>query len=283
MMIAPIIFCTIVVGVGSIAKAATVGKIGGLALLYFMVMSTFALAIGLVVGNIIHPGEGLNMANSTYEAVGRGQDDRGVHPRHHPDDLLLGVRRRERPPGAVHRTARRLRTAGHGREGPADHVGRQAPAVARVPHPGHDPVARTHRRVRRDRRRGGIDRGRGDLEPRHPDGRVLHHVHPLHRRHPGHAAVRRHADQHLQPDEVPRPRVPADRRHVVERVGAPAPHREDGAPRHPARRGGHHRPDGLLVQPRRHRDLPDDGVAVHRLGHGRADVDPASRSGCWSS
>ena len=68
MMIAPIIFCTIVVGVGSIAKAATVGKIGGLALLYFMIMTTFALAIGLVVGNLIHPGEGLNMANSTYDA-----------------------------------------------------------------------------------------------------------------------------------------------------------------------------------------------------------------------
>ncbi|NKX51353.1 cation:dicarboxylase symporter family transporter, partial [Arthrobacter deserti] len=46
MMIAPIIFCTIVLGVGSIAKAATVGKVGGLALVYFMLMSTFALAIG---------------------------------------------------------------------------------------------------------------------------------------------------------------------------------------------------------------------------------------------
>ena len=69
MMIAPIIFCTIVVGVGSIAKAATVGKIGGLALIYFLVMSTFALAIGLVVGNIIHPGDGLNIAGSTYETT----------------------------------------------------------------------------------------------------------------------------------------------------------------------------------------------------------------------
>lgn len=69
MMIAPIIFCTIVVGVGSIAKAATVGKIGGLALLYFMIMSTFALAIGLVVGNLIHPGEGLDMAGSSYQAT----------------------------------------------------------------------------------------------------------------------------------------------------------------------------------------------------------------------
>ena len=61
MIIAPIIFCTIVLGVGSIAKAATVGKVGGLALLYFMAMSTLALAVGLVVGNLIHPGSGLHL------------------------------------------------------------------------------------------------------------------------------------------------------------------------------------------------------------------------------
>jgi aerobic C4-dicarboxylate transport protein len=67
MMIAPIIFCTIVLGVGSIAKAATVGKVGGLALGYFIVMSTFALGIGLVVGNIIHPGEGLNISGAEYD------------------------------------------------------------------------------------------------------------------------------------------------------------------------------------------------------------------------
>lgn len=67
MMIAPIIFCTIVLGIGSIAKAATVGKVGGLALGYFMLMSTFALAIGLVVGNIVQPGEGLDISGATYE------------------------------------------------------------------------------------------------------------------------------------------------------------------------------------------------------------------------
>ncbi|WP_206451201.1 cation:dicarboxylate symporter family transporter [Micrococcus sp. KRD096] len=61
MMIGPVIFCTIVLGVGSIAKAATVGRVGGIALVYFMAMSTFALAIGLVVGNLIHPGEGLKL------------------------------------------------------------------------------------------------------------------------------------------------------------------------------------------------------------------------------
>lgn len=69
MMIIPIIFCTIVVGVGSIAKAATVGKIGGLALGYFLLMSTFALAIGLVVGNLIHPGDGLDMRTASYAAA----------------------------------------------------------------------------------------------------------------------------------------------------------------------------------------------------------------------
>ncbi|WP_370646015.1 cation:dicarboxylate symporter family transporter [Brachybacterium sp. ACRRE] len=61
MMIAPIIFCTIVLGIGSVRSAATVGRIGVLALVYFLVMSTFALAIGLVVGNILQPGQGLTI------------------------------------------------------------------------------------------------------------------------------------------------------------------------------------------------------------------------------
>jgi aerobic C4-dicarboxylate transport protein len=62
MMISPVIFCTIVLGVGSVASAAHVGKVGGLALGYFVVMSTVALAIGLVVGNLIHPGSGLDLS-----------------------------------------------------------------------------------------------------------------------------------------------------------------------------------------------------------------------------
>ncbi len=66
MMISPVIFCTIVLGIGSVRKAASVGKVGGLALLYFLVMSTFALAIGLVVGNLIKPGEGL-VVNTDYK------------------------------------------------------------------------------------------------------------------------------------------------------------------------------------------------------------------------
>ena len=69
MMIAPIIFCTIILGIGSIAKAATVGKIGGLALGYFLIMSTFALGIGLIVGNLIHPGDGINLTAATFKAT----------------------------------------------------------------------------------------------------------------------------------------------------------------------------------------------------------------------
>ena len=65
MMIVPVIFCTIVLGIGSVRKAATVGKVGGLAFMYFMVMSSVALAIGLVVGNLLSPGSGMHLSAST--------------------------------------------------------------------------------------------------------------------------------------------------------------------------------------------------------------------------
>jgi aerobic C4-dicarboxylate transport protein len=65
MMIAPIIFCTIVLGIGSVRKAATVGKVGGLAFAYFLAMSTVALAIGLVVGNLLEPGSGMHLSDKT--------------------------------------------------------------------------------------------------------------------------------------------------------------------------------------------------------------------------
>jgi aerobic C4-dicarboxylate transport protein len=64
MLIAPVIFCTIVLGIGSIRQAAKVGRVGGLALGYFLVMSTVALTIGLVVGNLLHPGDGLHLSEA---------------------------------------------------------------------------------------------------------------------------------------------------------------------------------------------------------------------------
>ncbi|SNS00804.1 aerobic C4-dicarboxylate transport protein [Streptosporangium subroseum] len=80
MMISPIIFCTIVLGVGSVTKAAKVGKVGGLALGYFLIMSTVALAIGLIVGNLVDPGQGLQLTDelrkaAEAEAVKGGESD----------------------------------------------------------------------------------------------------------------------------------------------------------------------------------------------------------------
>ncbi|HYJ56479.1 MAG TPA: cation:dicarboxylase symporter family transporter [Mycobacterium sp.] len=65
MMISPIIFCTIVLGIGSVRNAASVGKVGGLAMGYFLTMSTVALAIGLLVGNLIGAGSGLDIAGNS--------------------------------------------------------------------------------------------------------------------------------------------------------------------------------------------------------------------------
>jgi aerobic C4-dicarboxylate transport protein len=73
MMISPVIFCTIVLGIGSVRKAAAVGKVGGLALGYFLVMSTFALAIGLVVGNLVKPGVGLDVTTTYKPPAGDGE------------------------------------------------------------------------------------------------------------------------------------------------------------------------------------------------------------------
>ena len=87
MMISPIIFCTIVLGVGSVRKAAKVGAVGGLALGYFMVMSTVALAIGLVVGNILEPGSGLQLTDEVRGAV--AAEAKGASES--TPDFLLGI------------------------------------------------------------------------------------------------------------------------------------------------------------------------------------------------
>ncbi|MGO9432279.1 dicarboxylate/amino acid:cation symporter [Rhodoblastus sp.] len=58
MVIAPIIFCTVVSGISHIQDARKVGRVGVKALVYFEVVSTFALAIGLVIGNVVKPGAG---------------------------------------------------------------------------------------------------------------------------------------------------------------------------------------------------------------------------------
>lgn len=67
MIIAPIIFCTVVVGIAGMEDMKKVGKTGGLALLYFEVVSTLALIIGLIIVNLVQPGAGMNVDASALD------------------------------------------------------------------------------------------------------------------------------------------------------------------------------------------------------------------------
>ncbi|MCG8295369.1 MULTISPECIES: dicarboxylate/amino acid:cation symporter [Pseudomonas] len=68
MVIAPIIFCTVVSGIAGMQSMKSVGKTGGYALLYFEIVSTIALIIGLVVVNVVQPGAGMHVDVSTLNA-----------------------------------------------------------------------------------------------------------------------------------------------------------------------------------------------------------------------
>ncbi len=67
MMIAPVIFCTVVHGIGSMGDLRKVGRVGVKTLVYFELVSTLALAIGLIVGEIVRPGAGFNIDPTTLD------------------------------------------------------------------------------------------------------------------------------------------------------------------------------------------------------------------------
>ena len=70
MMIAPIIFCTVVLGIAGMEDMKKVGKTGGLALLYFEVVSSLALIIGLIIVNVLQPGSGMNIDPASLDTKG---------------------------------------------------------------------------------------------------------------------------------------------------------------------------------------------------------------------
>jgi aerobic C4-dicarboxylate transport protein len=70
MIIAPIIFCTVVVGIAGMEDMKKVGKTGGLALMYFEIVSTLALIVGLVLVNVIKPGAGMNVNPAMLDTKG---------------------------------------------------------------------------------------------------------------------------------------------------------------------------------------------------------------------
>ena len=68
MIITLVIFCTLVTGIAGMEDMKKVGRVGGKALLYFEIVSTLALLIGLIVGNAVHPGSGFNADPATLDA-----------------------------------------------------------------------------------------------------------------------------------------------------------------------------------------------------------------------
>jgi aerobic C4-dicarboxylate transport protein len=70
MIIAPIIFCTVVVGIAGMEDMKKVGKTGGLALLYFEIVSSIALVVGLVIVNLVKPGVGMNIDPASLDTKG---------------------------------------------------------------------------------------------------------------------------------------------------------------------------------------------------------------------
>jgi aerobic C4-dicarboxylate transport protein len=68
MIITLLIFCTVVTGIAGMNDLKKVGRVGGKALLYFEIVSTIALAIGLIVGNVVKPGSGFNVDPASLDA-----------------------------------------------------------------------------------------------------------------------------------------------------------------------------------------------------------------------
>jgi aerobic C4-dicarboxylate transport protein len=88
MMISLIIFCTVVSGIAGVRDAKKVGRVGGKALLYFEIVSTFALIIGLLVGNIARPGAGLSGVAPDAAAVAEFSKQAGEQ---HAVDFFLNI------------------------------------------------------------------------------------------------------------------------------------------------------------------------------------------------
>jgi aerobic C4-dicarboxylate transport protein len=91
MLIAPIIFCTVVLGIAGTEQMKQVGRTGGLALLYFEVLSSIALVIGLVVVNVVKPGAGMNVDPAALDARQLDSFTSGPNKLTGTTDFLLNV------------------------------------------------------------------------------------------------------------------------------------------------------------------------------------------------
>jgi aerobic C4-dicarboxylate transport protein len=91
MIITPVIFCTVVTGIAGMDDMKKVGRVGGKALLYFEVVSTLALAIGLVIINVIQPGVGMNADVTKLDTKGLATYTATAAKSHSFADFVLGI------------------------------------------------------------------------------------------------------------------------------------------------------------------------------------------------
>ncbi|WP_293407684.1 C4-dicarboxylate transporter DctA [Phenylobacterium sp.] len=89
MAVAPVIFCTIVSGIARMSDIKAFGRLGAKTLIYFEVVSTLALAIGLIVGNLVKPGQGFNIDPATLDpSIAAGYVEKAEHGDSLPDYIL---------------------------------------------------------------------------------------------------------------------------------------------------------------------------------------------------
>ena len=279
MIIAPIIFCTVVVGIAGMEDMKRVGKTGGYALLYFEIVSTIALVVGLVIVNLVAAGH----RHEHRRGDARHQEHRGLHRARArcrarstscstiiPNTVVDAFAKGEMLQVllfavmfgfALHRFGGRgtlvfdfIEKTSHVLFVIVGYIMKVAPIGA------FGAMAFTIGKY--GARLAGV--------AGQADGHVLRDLPGLHlRRARAHRALPRLLD--LEVHQVHQGGAADRARHLVERVGAAA---HDGQAREPRRAQVHRGPGGphrLLVQPRRHLDLPDDGGGVHRPGDQHAD------------
>ncbi len=273
MIIAPIIFCTVVGGIAGMEDMKKVGRVGGKALLYFEVVSTIALIIGLIVVNTLKPGAGMNIDPATLDTKALASYTTAAKSQSTVDFLMNVI-----PTTVIDAFAKgeilqvllfsvlfgfALSSAGERGRDVVRFIEKVTHALFIVVALHHE--GRADRRVRRD--------GLHDRQVRHrlaaaagaADGQLLPHVPAvhLHRAGPDRALDR---VQHLPLHRLHQGGAADRARHVVVRIGAAADDGKDGETGllQVGRRPGD--PDRLFVQPGWHVDLSDDGRDLRGAG-----------------
>ncbi len=285
MLIAPIVFTTVVVGIAQTGAMKEVGRIGARALLYFEVVSTVALLIGLIVARTLQPGAGMNFNPATADVSAVASYTTASKNLHTVDfilniipDALIGAF----TGGEILQVllvsvlfGLALLRLGEPLKPLVDFFALASKVLFEIvaiimrlaPIGAFGAMAFTVGRY-----------GIASLDlARQADGRRLHHLRPVRLRRPGHDRD----DGRLQPVQVPslhRRGNPDRPRHVIVGVGAAPADDQDGAAGLRAVGRRSRRAHRLLVQPRWHLHLHDDGGAVRGAGERRApDAGPGTR------